>query len=469
MNHKLFGGFTASLLIATVGVSLPGQANAGEAVSQDAEPNPPNPNWSDSANESDASDSKPNSLILFGEKLGQPSEAAAGSSLDQKPASQLNASISSASQSRRVLNSHSSFQKDDSQARLVPAGQDDVEKVGEQLPAAASSQSAGRATPASDEVIAKVHSHEISGRKAATLYVRNIPVLTFMGSTTAATGDVKVGVQRSERLSSDRSSKSKSFELATGSLLPSLPSLLKSAQKVANPFSTELNPTLLETSATDLNPVWKATVVAAKLNQLYRSGLDADKITVSWVNAPASAKGSRDRFLIQSDDITLAVLDSDVVSPDAPRGLERDVLQATNRLRRILGGATPLAAVAGKPSGWQAAAVSAFGAVQARLTGMASWYGPGFHGNQSASGEIFNENAMTAAHRTLPFGTRVRVTNMDNGQSVVVRINDRGPFHGNRVIDLSTAAARMLGLIHSGVAPVQVEVLSNQTAAVPNN
>lgn len=92
-------------------------------------------------------------------------------------------------------------------------------------------------------------------------------------------------------------------------------------------------------------------------------------------------------------------------------------------------------------------------------SGMASWYGPGFHGNRSASGEVFNQNALTAAHRTLPFGTQVRVTNLNNGQSVVVRINDRGPFSGGRIIDLSRGAANEIGMVSSGTARVRVEVL----------
>lgn len=91
--------------------------------------------------------------------------------------------------------------------------------------------------------------------------------------------------------------------------------------------------------------------------------------------------------------------------------------------------------------------------------GMASWYGAGFHGNRTASGERYNQYDLTAAHRSLPFGTWVRVTNLNNGRSVVVRINDRGPFVGGRVIDLSAAAAQTIGMINSGVAPVSVEVL----------
>ncbi|MFM6515019.1 MAG: septal ring lytic transglycosylase RlpA family protein, partial [Microcystis panniformis] len=94
-----------------------------------------------------------------------------------------------------------------------------------------------------------------------------------------------------------------------------------------------------------------------------------------------------------------------------------------------------------------------------RKRGMASWYGSGFHGRRTASGETFNSGGLTAAHRYLPFGTKVRVTNLHNGRSVVVRINDRGPFSGGRVIDLSRGAAAIIGVFQSGVAPVVLEVL----------
>ena len=93
------------------------------------------------------------------------------------------------------------------------------------------------------------------------------------------------------------------------------------------------------------------------------------------------------------------------------------------------------------------------------FSGRASWYGPGFHGRRTANGEVFNSNALTAAHRSLPFGTRVRVTNIHNGRSVIVRINDRGPFIRGRIIDVSAGAARILRMIHSGVAPVRIEIL----------
>lgn len=86
--------------------------------------------------------------------------------------------------------------------------------------------------------------------------------------------------------------------------------------------------------------------------------------------------------------------------------------------------------------------------------GGASWYGPGFNGRLAASGERFNQNAMTAAHKTLPFGTIVKVTLAKTGKSVTVKINDRGPYHGGRIIDLSKAAATKLGMIDAGTGKV---------------
>ena len=94
-------------------------------------------------------------------------------------------------------------------------------------------------------------------------------------------------------------------------------------------------------------------------------------------------------------------------------------------------------------------------------TGIASWYGPGFHGKATASGEIYNQNDYTAAHQTLPLGTRVMVTNLENGNSTEVLINDRGPFAKNRIIDLSHSAAHTLNMIGPGTAPVRVEVLDS--------
>lgn len=89
----------------------------------------------------------------------------------------------------------------------------------------------------------------------------------------------------------------------------------------------------------------------------------------------------------------------------------------------------------------------------------ASFYSAEFHGKKTASGELFNKNALTAAHRSLPFGTRVRVTNPDNGKSTIVRINDRGPYIKGREIDLSLKAAQELDMLRDGVCEVRIEVL----------
>ncbi len=93
-------------------------------------------------------------------------------------------------------------------------------------------------------------------------------------------------------------------------------------------------------------------------------------------------------------------------------------------------------------------------------TGIASWYGPGFHGKKTSNGERYNQNSMTAAHKLLPFNTKLRVTNLKNGRSVVVRVNDRGPFVGSRIIDLSRAAAKQLDMLGSGTARVRLVALN---------
>ncbi len=92
-------------------------------------------------------------------------------------------------------------------------------------------------------------------------------------------------------------------------------------------------------------------------------------------------------------------------------------------------------------------------------SGQASWYGAKHHGKKTASGERFNQHALTAAHRTLAFGTRVKVTNIRNNKSVTVRVNDRGPYSKGRIIDLSRAAANKIDMLNSGVAPVRLQVL----------
>jgi rare lipoprotein A len=187
---------------------------------------------------------------------------------------------------------------------------------------------------------------------------------------------------------------------------------------------------------------------------------DAEQIQPVWEN---------NRFQIRFSAQTAWELNTSMTFPETTGNRVQDTLLIVNRLRRLLGAQTPITTIANLPAsvGTDSTSADATGVLVEQvlrvvrvLTGMASWYGPGFHGNRSASGEIFDQNALTAAHPNLPFGTNVRVINMQNGQSVIVRINDRGPFTHNRVIDVSKAAAQRIGLTTAGVAPVKLEVLA---------
>lgn len=102
--------------------------------------------------------------------------------------------------------------------------------------------------------------------------------------------------------------------------------------------------------------------------------------------------------------------------------------------------------------------------VSAVQEGLVSWYGAAFHNRRTASGELFDSSGLTMAHPTLPFGTHVRVTNVRNGRSVVVRVNDRGPFVGTRIADLSRAAAEQLGMLRRGVVKARIEVVDDAAA-----
>ncbi|HEV8389999.1 MAG TPA: septal ring lytic transglycosylase RlpA family protein [Dongiaceae bacterium] len=102
-------------------------------------------------------------------------------------------------------------------------------------------------------------------------------------------------------------------------------------------------------------------------------------------------------------------------------------------------------------------------------TGIASWYGPGFHGKRTANGEVYDENGLTAAHKTLPMPSMIRVTNLENGRSIEVRVNDRGPYAAGRVIDMTRRGAQLLGFINNGTARVRVQIMveeSQQLAAL---
>jgi rare lipoprotein A len=248
--------------------------------------------------------------------------------------------------------------------------------------------------------IATVYSYKIGNSAAATLYVRSIPILTFLEKP--------------------------------------------------------------DTTNNSLDPSFQAQQIADKINQLTESQLENSDLTVSW---EAKSKS----FLLKFNGQILTHINDQIKSADSTNNLAEDALNVTNRLRRLLTDSPPLDSIAGFPNQQIPVQLSSSPKptspapktnVLKTLRGLASWYGPGFHGRRTASGQRFNQNALTAAHRSLPFGTKVRVTNVNNGRSTVVRINDRGPYSGRRIIDLSAGAARAIGLYSSGVGHVKLEVLA---------
>lgn len=256
--------------------------------------------------------------------------------------------------------------------------------------------------PTTTRAIASLHRHQQQGREAVTVYLRGIPVLTFLGQRVAATEGVKVAA-------------------ANGAGMPEQTTLSEAAQQ--------------------------ATILTARLNQLHEQGFDANLVRVRW-------DAQQQQYRIYADQEPLLTLNNQVMLPNGSQRNDENALRIANLIRRQLGNAPALTSVEGSQT-----TVVAMGPIRMQLTGIASWYGPGFHGARTANGERFDQNALTAAHRTLPFGTRVRVTNLQNGRSVVVRINDRGPFTGGREIDLSRGAAAAIGLIGAGVGSVRIDVL----------
>lgn len=248
----------------------------------------------------------------------------------------------------------------------------------------------------------RIAAHNLEGQRIAVLHVDNLPVLTFVPEAAGADPSVNAAV-----------------ELA---------------------------------AVTNDELLLRAESVARQIDAFYQAEGDPHEIGVRWDE-------ELEGYALTLDGEKL-VLINELTGYANPSGqLNADALQAANRLRNLLGASEELTEIEGAPE--PAAVAETNWGVVSTFSGTASWYGPGFHGRQTASGERFNRNAMTAAHRTLPFGTRVLVTNVSNNRQVAVRINDRGPFSHGRVIDLSEGAAREIGLHLAGVGTVRVEVLAD--------
>ncbi|MEL7140919.1 MAG: septal ring lytic transglycosylase RlpA family protein [Cyanobacteria bacterium J06573_11] len=272
----------------------------------------------------------------------------------------------------------------------------------------------------SDDVL--VYPHTIDGRQAATLFVKDIPVLTFIGTEV-------------DSLSNSNSA----IALATTEASTGLQAGVAPAGDILS-------------AAQENDPVLRASNLGAQLSP---GTLDAEALSVRWHE-------ETDGFIVTLADEDLIALDSRTILADTTEDPAEDALQVTNRLRRLLGDAAPVEEIEGLPEPEPApeVAVAPTSAIVYSNVGGASWYGPGFNGRLTANGETYNQWGITAAHRTLPFGTQVLVTNLNNGRQVTVRINDRGPYAGHRIIDLSAGAAAEIGLIDSGVATVQIDVLA---------
>ncbi|MBD2461490.1 septal ring lytic transglycosylase RlpA family protein [Oscillatoria sp. FACHB-1407] len=408
MNHKLWSGLTtAALILTTVGNAA--SSYAGQPTASD--------DLSDTNVSSELDDSEPTTF-----SLAVPSPAAS-----PEPASAEDSAsnpVSPETQSSDVATTLPTTTPDSGSSN-------EVAKVGEY-------QSQEDSEP---EAIAEIQPHLMSGRQAATLYVQSIPVLTFLGSAAPSTS---VPDSAETALANSNATGS---EIKVGTTQADETAELLAVQ----PLEAAPAPVQDEN-----DPTWRASALAAQINQLYLNNIDASAITVRW-------NGDRERYVIEVNGEELVEMNPNTILPDSTDDPAEDALQATNRLRRLLGDAEPLREIAGRPEPTRASQLS-FSTTR-QFTGVASWYGPGFHGNRSASGEVFNQNALTAAHRSLPFGTQVRVTNLHTGQSVIVRITDRGPFSRGRIIDLSAGAARVIGLIRSGVAPVRLDVLRTVTAS----
>lgn len=281
----------------------------------------------------------------------------------------------------------------------------------EQFYKSSKSKSSQSIAATANEPITKIVPHKFSGYQAATLYLRGTPLLMFLSSHPID-------------------------EVA----LPSQRGLVQSVP--------------------ENDPVWRAQQVAAKLYELARNNLNKSAIAV--VLEPAC-----NCYTIKVNSQALVQINGSARLPETTYNLAEDALEIASQLRHLLTDTTVVKIPVPIPPKSPQLAVGSV--IRSQIQGIASWYGPGFHGRRSANGERYNQNAMTAAHRSLPFGTQVQVTNLKNNRSVVVRINDRGPFTRGRVIDLSAAAARTIGITQTGVAPVRIDVLYPQQTTASNN
>ncbi|HEY9655046.1 MAG TPA: hypothetical protein V6C50_06110, partial [Crinalium sp.] len=304
MNQKVLSGLTATLFMATLGTPLASSANPIDTVDPVVEANP--------------------NQASTHAVTSEPAPINAAVEADPQPA-QVEQQTDEATASDQTL-----------APDLTPTRA--VVKLGEQLqPSIVAS--------AERETIAKVQAHDLAGRRAATLYVRNIPVLTLTGSDSAAATTVKAPLVKMGSRQTDATENA----IATAK---SLNSADKSSAQTPEAAAQTGEAAQADANVAQSDPVLRAAAIAANINQLNRDGVDASTITVSWNAQSSKATATDEWYTIKADKTLIAVIDANTVLPDTTRSLEKDALQATNRLRRLLGNASPLNSVTGKPNNW---------------------------------------------------------------------------------------------------------------------
>lgn len=199
-----------------------------------------------------------------------------------------------------------------------------------------------------------------------------------------------------------------------------------------------------------LSPMERANSVAERLASLLAAGTTPEEVNFAQVNGVWAVLAG-DQVIVTVDESAARARDSE------PKDL---AFTWASNIRLALGGRSLGVLDYWFPGGRAEVVGTEFG--------LASWYGPGFKGRRTANGEVFEAWGRTAAHRTLPFGTLVLVTNLDNGRSVVVKINDRGPWVEGRIIDLSQGAAEELDMVDCGLGPVRLDVIMPSADPAPS-
>ncbi len=320
---------------------------------------------------------------------------------------------------------------------------------------AAKSQKSDLTAKKADPVITQTHTYNLDGRQATTLYVRNIPLLTFIEEEgnadtvdRANTVASKINQLISDKV--DANQISVSWKKGSHTIKVNNEDLVEINRYTRLPDTTQnlaqdaLQATnRLRRLAGNAQPLKQISNLVAsetiapqqsvkKQEETVKNQVPAKKTEQTAVKTQETVKKTQQAQVKPQEAIKKA--QQEIVKPQ--ESVKKQQAQKVQQKKRSQENAN----------------------VRSTSRGIASYYGSE-SGSRTATGERFNPSQLTAAHRTLPFGTRVRVTNTRNGNSVIVRINDRGPFVGGRVIDVSTAAAQQLGMIGSGVASVKLEVL----------